>query len=1444
MKDASSIYDAVHLDVTIGPGFSEAETRLNALAAQVQNLQRAGTISLRVESSGLTKAIADAERLGRAMAGVGTAVADRRTNRPLGMDKIVSTSAPSGTKYIEAQGPLYRRTQEDVYARANLMRQARNDYDRLISEVSRFGSGKNRVIASIRELYQAPLRALRQGRSLWANASVAGDLDDFLFARRPSAINYRDPMRGGAWAMSGASAGGAGAPPTGGIGTTSGAIPPSGPRGGEATAAQIKALNNMFAPDKTKNINNWGTAFGQVMRNMGKVAMWAVATGAIYGVIHAFKDMLTTITAVDHAMADIRKVYQGAPSDLKPLRDNLINLSIEYGANAEAAMEAAVAWARLGLKGPQIAEAMRVSMLAMNIAEMNASQATDLLTAAMIQFKMPVDSAMRVLDSWNELSNRTRTTTVDLGESVSIAGATFQQTGDNIHYLNALTATLTTTMAKSGREVGNALRTIGTFAYRPKTTKALKEIAGIDVRRGQAGPQMPGEADTAYIKRQKDDVKSLSEILSEAAGRWSSLTKSQQINLGQAIAGARRYNYFVAIMENYDAVMKNLLISMDSAGSSERENAIYMDTLQKKTDQLKAAFTKLYVSAGEGGVAGILKTLTDTLTKLITGMSGINIVVPIATVLIMKLAQSLHKAYVSAGGVDGIMKGLRSTMGVVNLSILAVAGALTVLESAAAGAKKRMADLQKETDDWISSMDKSVDAVRSVSDSVSSFETYRTYIEKKYKPGTPEYTRNMEAYNRALTAQARILAANSDVTENVARSMIESGHVQDLLKVKTDERLGSLDEERTKTENLIDSLKGYSTSNVDAANSIRAVTTASEYLGLVQRKDKGVQADIGMGLGVGYSALKSGKNIFSRQQMESELVGRALAVAQGKLKSIGDAQIKAAHDQLELATKDMEEIEESAGGAGKEIDYLQQMLDKFATRMRELNDQENLANHLLSMNQTVLDQISEKYGDVAYNADGYISTLYEQKDIEEGLVDVLESKIAQNQRDRAELASALSHGAAAKEVDDAIGNLDGQTRQYEQTLLKIRGDLAALNNTEFNTFITLMERQTELARRGEDLFSRVLPSSSDAIKVGRDLGYINRELDEIGKKTGKDITGMLERAGIHTTNITYNMSQWQAFLDAAKLSEAERAKVEELITKRMDIQLDIIEKQVEEYRALSDSMRSIVDDGLWGIITGEQTALDLAKQIGLEYGKIAVQTFTGPATEGFAAGLGGAAYMLKTGRALPTGASLGIENAMVTDGALHVRDDALAAIVAQGGGQGIGTAAAAGLGGALGGMGGQGVGRRGAAGGSIYSNAAMPYIGGALSGGIMGSGGGMAGAAFGAGMGSLGVYLSTLGPWGMLAGAGVTMLSFLGNLFGRGGHATEEDTYARRQANGMGERSVSIGSAGTVQNNFYMTITYESSTDRENVRQLFDLLEDEATTRGAQVSGNVRQAAV
>jgi len=337
-----------------------------------------------------------------------------------------------------------------------------------------------------------------------------------------------------------------------------------------------------------------------------KVALWTVATGAIFGTIRSVKALGETITEHDTQMTALRKVYSGAESDLAMIERVTLQTSRAMQSLTGAAFEAAATVARTGRVGLDVTRLTEAALAAQNIAELDAAKAILFLNSAMIQFNQTTDQTIRVLDEWNELSNKTPATTLDLAMAVSVAGSVFEQAGASIQFLNANTAALVEITAKSGNIIGRAERTMAIFSQRQSTANMLARL-GIRIFEG-VNEQFIG----------------IDELLARVAVKWETLNDRQRAALAQAMAGARQQQFFIALMENQDLVVRNLVTQWGSFGSAMKENEEFLQSISKRTDGLINALERLAIGIGDQGARGIMKGMIETLTTMVNALNDAN----------------------------------------------------------------------------------------------------------------------------------------------------------------------------------------------------------------------------------------------------------------------------------------------------------------------------------------------------------------------------------------------------------------------------------------------------------------------------------------------------------------------------------------------------------------------------------------------------------------------------------------------------------------------------------------------------------------------------------------------------------------------------------------------------------------------------------------------------
>lgn len=92
------------------------------------------------------------------------------------------------------------------------------------------------------------------------------------------------------------------------------------------------------------------------------------------------------------------------------------------------------------------------------------------------------------------------------------------------------------------------------------------------------------------IKDQNDQLRNLYDVLKDTAKIWDTLDENEQKYFLNIQAGANQTRNLAALMENFGVAVSATATAMNSAGSAAEENGRVMESLQKKIDNLKAAW--------------------------------------------------------------------------------------------------------------------------------------------------------------------------------------------------------------------------------------------------------------------------------------------------------------------------------------------------------------------------------------------------------------------------------------------------------------------------------------------------------------------------------------------------------------------------------------------------------------------------------------------------------------------------------------------------------------------------------------------------------------------------------------------------------------------------------------------------------------------------------------
>jgi|GEM_PF-2484860 len=329
---------------------------------------------------------------------------------------------------------------------------------------------------------------------------------------------------------------------------------------------KVKALGRAIE-NADKVMRSLGAATGSISEQFGialkRVVLWGAASTAIWGTWRTIKQAVKEVVELDKRFAELRAVLRGTDRDMNALSRGAYELAKSYGRGLPEVIQTMTDIARTGRNTSDVLELTRVSLLAANVAGLDLSDASKLMTASLEQFNLTVGESERLVDSWNELSRKMRVNTSDLTDAVRVAGTAAGEAGVSFDELNAMVATVAAATGRSGEEIATAFKAMFARTQLETTREALRQI-GVDVYDASG------------------ELKPFGNILDEIATKWDDLNRAEKMAIANAMAEKKRYQYFLALMDQYATYQDAVTISLRSNGSASKENEIIMDTLAKR----------------------------------------------------------------------------------------------------------------------------------------------------------------------------------------------------------------------------------------------------------------------------------------------------------------------------------------------------------------------------------------------------------------------------------------------------------------------------------------------------------------------------------------------------------------------------------------------------------------------------------------------------------------------------------------------------------------------------------------------------------------------------------------------------------------------------------------------------------------------------------------------
>ena len=374
----------------------------------------------------------------------------------------------------------------------------------------------------------------------------------------------------------------------------------------------------------------------------------------------AYSDLNETLADTERRIIAIQRVLPNGSVADQDLANRLYDLAIEYGQSFGNVSDIATNFARTGLSYADTIEATRAALLALNVAELDSTQATEGMIAIMAQFSMSAEEMGTVVDKLNKVADRFPVTTEKLLTALQRMGSAASNAGLTLDDSIGLVTALSQATGRGGQNIGTALNSLIQYSKKDKALGIYSSLSTdmaaivnqykigaasiLDVWRGLSVEI------NKLLAEQSNKLDELANYYStgEGAGLKDALESElgdifNDVNSIYSTANAHRQNYFIALLKNMETVSAASQEARDAEGYSIKENEKEMQTYEKRVAALQAHWHKL--ANDEQGWLAFRKGLVDIGDKLLT---------------VLEWTGGLRTAFVALGGVITTIFGVQA----------------------------------------------------------------------------------------------------------------------------------------------------------------------------------------------------------------------------------------------------------------------------------------------------------------------------------------------------------------------------------------------------------------------------------------------------------------------------------------------------------------------------------------------------------------------------------------------------------------------------------------------------------------------------------------------------------------------------------------------------------------------------------------------------------------
>ena len=377
----------------------------------------------------------------------------------------------------------------------------------------------------------------------------------------------------------------------------------------KAGAAGQSAFRNLIVSTFSTNtqLKETHVVLDKIAQTLSRTLGWNLASTAVNSLTRSVQQAWGYVKSLDTSLNNISIVTGKSANQMANFAIQANNAAKELGKTTTDYTKAALIFAQQGLDDKQIEKRTEIALKTASVTGQSTEAVSEELTAVWNGYKVKAEEAELYVDRLAAVASKTASNLKELSTGMSKVASAAAAMGVGEDQLAAQLSTIISVTRQAPESVGTALRTV--YAR-------ISDIqAGIEEDGVTLGNYSGKMADLGFnVLDASGHLRDMGSVIEQIGGKWQDLTRQQQINLAQVMAGQRQYSNLIALFDNFDQYTKSLEIARNAEGTLQSQQDTYMESMTAHLNQLKAAKEDVFDSLIN---SDSMKDLVDVLTNVV-----------------------------------------------------------------------------------------------------------------------------------------------------------------------------------------------------------------------------------------------------------------------------------------------------------------------------------------------------------------------------------------------------------------------------------------------------------------------------------------------------------------------------------------------------------------------------------------------------------------------------------------------------------------------------------------------------------------------------------------------------------------------------------------------------------------------------------------------------------